>query len=102
MMVVRSRGPQLYEVIMVMKNFVVLSRKFGVLPTSGSRNRKDGNSSKIEYDKVEKIFLAGEGNKAELLWLAALKDEESKSPASQVQPFFAAEVMKKYTGAILA
>ena len=91
------QGPAVYEVIMVMKKFVVLSRKFAVLPASGSRNRKDGNSSKIEYDKVEKIFLAGEGSKAALLWLAALKDEESKSPVSQVQPLFAAEVMKKYT-----
>jgi len=91
------QGPAVYEVIMVMKNFVVLSRKFAVLPMSGSRKGKDGNSSKIEYDKVEKIFLAGEGSKAELLWLAALKDEESESPASQVQPLFAADVMKKYT-----
>ena len=30
------QGPALYEVIMVMKNFVVLTRKFGVLPTQGS------------------------------------------------------------------
>jgi hypothetical protein len=91
------QGPAVYEVVMVTKNFVVLTRKFAVLPTSGIRHRTDENSSKIEYDKVEKIFLAGEGTKAELLWLAALKGEESKL-ASQVQPFFAADVMKKYTG----
>jgi hypothetical protein len=91
------QGPAVYEVIMVMKSFVVLSRKFAVLPKSGSRKRNDGNSSKIEYDKVEKIFLAGEGSKAELLWLAALNDEESKSPVSQIEPLFAADVMKKYT-----
>jgi hypothetical protein len=90
------QGPAVYEVIMVMKNFVVLARKFAVLPTSGSRSRKDSNSSKIEYDKVEKLFLAGEGTKAELLWLGALKDEGSKSHGSQIQPFFAADVMKKY------
>ena len=91
------QGPAVYEVIMVLKNFVVLSRKFAVLPTSGIRDRKDVNSSKIEYDKVEKIFLAGQGSKAELVWLAALKGEGSKSSTSQVQPFFAADVMKKYT-----
>jgi hypothetical protein len=89
------QGPALYEVIMVMKNFVVLTRKFGVFPTQGRRD--DVNSTKIEYDKVEKIFLAKEGASAELLSLAQLENEKPKSPPL-IQPFFGAEVMKKYTG----
>jgi hypothetical protein len=92
------QGPALYEVIMVMKNFVVLTRKFGVLPTEGRHLRQDDiNSSKIEYDKVEKIFLAKEGTSAELLSLAPLENEKPKSPPL-IQPFFAGNVMKKYTG----
>ena len=92
------QGPALYEVIMVMKNFVVLTRKFGVLPTQGRHVRQDDvNSAKIEYDKVEKIFLAKEGASAELLSLAPLENEKPKSPPL-IQPFFGADVMKKYTG----
>jgi len=92
------QGPALYEVIMVTKNFVVLSRKFGVLPTQGSHARQDDlNSNKIEYDKVEKIFLAKEGASAALLSLAPLENEKPKSPLL-VEPFFDSEVMKKYTG----
>ena len=89
------QGPALYEVIMVMKNFVVLTRKFGVLPAQ--RRHDDVNSAKIEYDKVEKIFLAKEGGSAELLSLAPLENEKPKSPPL-IQPFFAGDVMKKYTG----
>ncbi len=89
------QGPALYEVIMVMKNFVVLTRKFGVLPSQG--RHADVNSAKIEYDKVEKIFLAKEGVSAELLSLAPLENEKPKSPPV-IQPFFGGEVMKKYTG----
>ena len=67
------QGPALYEVIMVMKNFVVLTRKFGVLPPQGRHRRKDDiNSNKIEYDKVEKFFLAKEGASAELLSLGTI------------------------------
>ena len=91
------QGPALYEVIMVMKNFVVLTRKFGVLPAQGRHSRDDVNSAKIEYDKVEKIFLAKEGASAELLSLAPLENEKPKSPPV-IQPFFDGEVMKKYTG----
>ena len=92
------QGPALYEVIMVMKNFVVLTRKFGVLPAQGRHWRQDDvNSAKIEYNKVEKIFLAREGASAALLSLAPLKNEKPKSPPP-IQPFFAADVMKKYTG----
>ena len=89
------QGPALYEVIMVMKNFVVLTRKFGVLPTQGRHG--DANSAKIEYDKVEKIFLAKEGASASLLSLAPLESEKPKSPPP-IQSFFSAEVLKKYTG----
>ena len=92
------QGPALYEVIMVMKNFVVLTRKFGVLPPQGRHKRKDDiNSNKIEYDKVEKIFLAKEGASAELLSLGPLENEKPKSPPL-VEPFFDSEIMKKYTG----
>jgi hypothetical protein len=92
------QGPALYEIIMVMKNFVVLTRKFGVLPTQGRRVRQgDVNNAKIEYDKVEKIFLAKEGASAELLSLAPLENEKPKSPPL-IQPFFSGDVMKNYMG----
>ena len=92
------QGPALYEVIMVMKNFVVLTRKFGVLPAPGRHARQDEvNSNKIEYDKIEKIFLAKEGASAALLSLAPVENEKPKSPLL-VEPFFDSEVMKKYTG----
>ena len=92
------QGPALYEVIMVMKNFVVLTRKFGVLPSEGRHGRKDDiNSNKIEYDRVEKIFLAKDGASAELLSLAPLENGKPNSPPL-VEPFFDGEVMKKYTG----
>jgi hypothetical protein len=91
------QGPALYEVIMVMKNFVVLTRKFGVLPPGRHMRKDDINSNKIEYDKVEKFFLAKEGASAELLSLGLLENEKPKSPPL-VEPFFDHEVMKKYTG----
>jgi hypothetical protein len=92
------QGPALYEVIMVMKNFVVLTRKFGVLPTQGRQAHQDDiNSAKIEYDKVEKIFLGKEGSSAMLLSLAPLESEKPKS-SPLIQPFFSFDVMKKYTG----
>ena len=96
------QGPALYEVVMVMKNFVVLSRKFAVLPASGSRNRKDANSSKIEYDKVEKIFLAGEGTKAELLWLGCFEKRRIKITCIANSAFFCCRGDEKIYGDILA
>ena len=96
------QGPALYEVIMVMKNFVVLTRKFGVLPTQERRARQDDvNSGKIEYDKVEKIFLAKEGASAELLSLAPLENEKPKSPPL-IRTFFWFRGHEKIHGVILA
>jgi hypothetical protein len=92
------QGPALYEVVMATKNFVVLTRRYGVLPTDRSAKGKNANSVKIEFDKVEKIFLASEGVPGELLWLGPLLEKpEPGSPVSQIKPFFAGEVMKKYT-----
>jgi hypothetical protein len=88
----------LYEVLMVMKSFVVLSRKFGVLPPTRIRDHQGGNSAGIDYDKVEKIFLSGEGTSGELLWLGSPAEGPDRGlPDSQIKPVFVGEVMKKYT-----
>lgn len=90
-------GPVLFEVIMVMKNFVVLSRKFGVLPNDKAKGR--GDDTPIEYDQVEKIFLAGEDSKAELLLLTVLMDSKDvRKQDHLIEPFFDWDVLKKFTG----
>jgi hypothetical protein len=93
------QGAALYEVIMVTDNFIVLSRKFGVLPDTRMGKGKDTGNSKLEYDKIEKIFLAAEGGRGKLLWLGPVSEiSELKSPVAQIAPFFDGDVLRKYTG----
>jgi hypothetical protein len=90
------QGPVLFEVVMVMKDFVVLSRKFGVLP---DEKPKKIEPSKIEYDQVEKVFLAGEDSKAQLLLLMVLPDNnKTRKAVVPIEPFFDWDVLKKFTG----
>ena len=90
------QGPALYEVVMVMKRFAVLSRKFGVIPNT-QKGGMNVNNSKIEYDKIEKIFLADEDTPAELVWLGPSLKNETRMAVSPVKPFFTGDVLKKYT-----
>jgi hypothetical protein len=93
------QGPALYEVIMVADNFIVLSRKFGVLPDARVRKGKDTDDGKLEYDKVEKIFLTAEGGRGKLLWLGPASEiTDLKSPVAEIMPFFDGNILRKYTG----
>ena len=93
------QGAALYEVIMITDNFIVLSRKFGVLPDARLLKGNDTDDGKLEYDKVEKIFLAAEGGRGKLLWLGPVSEiTDLQSPVADITPFFDGNVLRKYTG----
>ncbi|HEX6227241.1 MAG TPA: hypothetical protein VFZ52_22645, partial [Chryseolinea sp.] len=93
------QGPALYEVVLLTKKFIVLSRKYAVLPAHPRARDSGGHTGKIEYDQVEKIFLAPEDGQGRLLWLGPVYSSgQGEAKMSQVNPFFDGNVLKKFTG----
>lgn len=91
-------GPALYEIVLVTKKFFVLSRKYAIIPMRTRARESGGQAEKIEYDKVEKIFLASEHDQGRLLWLGPVRTlGQGKSNIAQVSPFFDGNLLKKFT-----
>lgn len=94
-------GAVLFEIIMEMKDFAVLSKRYAVQKARESSGgyREDARDAKIGYQQFESIYLVDDEAKVELLWTANVFDRGNAKPlTSPVPPFLDQDVLSKFTG----
>jgi hypothetical protein len=95
------KGKLLFEVIMVLEEFVVLSKKHSVNPAIRTRTDYYGgvHYAKVGYEQYEEIYLANDhGDSGLLLIYNEFEKDKSKPFASKIKPFFNDKLFQKYTG----
>jgi hypothetical protein len=93
-------GAILFEIVMEMNHFAVLSKKQRVVPAVRNYSNDTPLSyRKVGYEQLERIYLVGEDAKAELL-LAVTEFERDKAAvfAQPIAVVFNKKVLEKYTG----
>jgi hypothetical protein len=95
-------GAVLFEIVMEMKAFAVVSRRY--IGQQSTRKRRSSESKRLRdfkesYNKFERIYIVDHGGKVELLSTVAVTEKEKSKPVARpVEPFLDQAVLAKYTG----
>jgi hypothetical protein len=94
-------GAVLFEIIMEMKTFAVVSRLYALRPPtrSGSSKKKSQGNPQESDNQVERIYIVHqEGHVEQLLIVPVPGKGKSKPVARPVEPVLDLTVLKKFTG----
>jgi hypothetical protein len=94
-------GAVLFEIILEMKAFAVVSRRYVGQQSIRKRSSssKKLRDSKESHNKFERIYIVDQGGKVELLSTVAVPEKGKTKPVARpVEPFFDQAVLAKYTG----
>jgi hypothetical protein len=93
-------GAVLFEIILEMKAFAVVSRRYAAQQSIRKRSSSSKlRDSKESNNKFERIYIVDQGGKVELLSTVAIPEKgKSKPVARPVEPFLDQAVLAKYTG----
>lgn len=94
-------GPVLFEIMMEMKAFVVVSRLYTVQPSGRGSSLKRKNQRELQEtdNQLERIYIVDQHGSVELLaTMPVVRKIKSKPVARPVEPFFDHAVLKKFTG----